>query len=140
VKIRPNAEFRADFPSDLIEDEHGIVQFGGHAIAETIAGMLRRLGYEVMTPLYAGEHGWEFDARIDDRRYWLQVTDFDGSNGLLMTKDMVWNFWPFRSRHGEFLLQLDFELRQDGRFIQISWLPKDWWRNDAAGADSPVDG
>ena len=140
MKIRPNAEFRGDFPSDLIEDEHGIVQFGGHAIAETIAGMLRRLGYEVMTPLYAGEHGWEFDARIDDRRYWLQVTDFDGSNGLLMTKDMVWNIWPFRSRHGEFLLQLDAEFRGDGRFSEISWLPKDWWRNDAAGADSPVDG
>ncbi|OXE36660.1 MAG: hypothetical protein CGW95_06320 [Phenylobacterium zucineum] len=139
MKVRPNAEFRADFPSDLIEDDDGIVRFGGHAIAEAIAGMLRRLGYEVITPIYAGEHGWEFDARIDGRRYWLQVTDLGESEGLLMTENMAWNFWPFRSRYGEFLLQLDAELRRDGRFSEIRWLTKDWWRTDAAGTDSPVE-
>jgi hypothetical protein len=138
VSVRPVAEFCADFPNDMIEDETDIVQFGGRGITEAIAGMLDDLGYKVSAPIYAGEHGWELDARVGGRRFWLQITDIDGSKCSLVTDDMTWRLWPDPSKHREFLVQLEAALQRDGRFRQIKWFPKDWWRKEAAPSDSPL--
>jgi hypothetical protein len=66
ISVKPLAQFRADFPSDVVEDDGRIVQFGGGNVAEAITQILSRLGCRVAAPIYAGEHGWELDINLGE--------------------------------------------------------------------------
>ena len=90
MRLRPEAEFRTELPDDMVEDDTDIVEFGGRGVTEALGKMLVSLSYEVSAPIYAGEQGWELDARVRGRRFWLQVSQVDGQHYRLSTKDMTW--------------------------------------------------
>ena len=149
VKIRPLAEFHADFPEDApIEGEAAIAEwggpevveamaeFGGRGVSQALAEIVRGLGYEVSPPRFAWEHGWEFSARSRLGSFWLQATDMS-DKFILQTFDRAWRLWPDRSKHATFLLQLDEALRRDGRFSHLRWYAADY--KDETCSELPVD-
>ncbi|WP_340645536.1 hypothetical protein [Phenylobacterium sp.] len=133
---------RTDLPSDQIEDEHDIVQFGGRGVAEAIGGLLAAQGYEVSQPEYAGEHGWEFDFHALERRFWCQVTETDRIQ--LLCIDMTSSPFGGVSRkpphpaYVEVLTLLDRELAADPRFYDLAWYFDDEVARDLPGSLSPV--
>ena len=142
MKVRPWAELRTELPSDQIEDEHDIVQFGGRGVAEAIGGLLAAQGYEVSPPEYAGEHGWEFDFHALERRFWCQVTETDRIQ--LLCIDMTSSPFGGVSRkpphpaYVEVIRLLDRELAGDPRFYDLAWYFDDEVDRDLPGSLSPV--
>lgn len=138
MKVRPWAELRTDLPSDQIDDEHDIVQFGGRGVAEAIGGLLAAQGYEVSQPEYAGEHGWEFDFHALERRFWRQVTETDRI--LLLCIDMTSSPFGAISRkpphpaYVEVMTLLDRELANDPRFHDLAWYFEDEVARDLPGS------
>ena len=132
MRLRPEAEFRPDFPYDRGGDETDVL--AGRGMTEAIGAMLRSLGYDVSEPMHAGEHGWELEVR-KGRRFWLQISWFEKEVCRLTAFDVTWKFWRRRPGFKEFLTQLDDALRQDGRFHQIGWF-KDW--RDSSRSSHPV--
>jgi len=139
VRPRPCAEFQADFPDDQIEDETGIVQFGGRGVAEAIVLMLRGLEYETSAPEDQQEHGWDFNVRSRDGRVWLQISDL-GDGFILQSA-----FYPRFSLSGkpwlayaDLLTRLNAEVAKDSRFHDVKWQ----WEKDllsgAPGAKEPA--
>ncbi len=133
MKIFPHAEFRADVPDDAVEKGDDIVVFPGRGLAEIIAGMLTRLGYDVSPPDHAHEHGWELDARRGGRRVWLQVTQLPGkakprpADAILMTEERPTLLQRVLGRkesiHAELLSGLHQEMQAEPRFQEITWWP-----------------
>jgi hypothetical protein len=140
VKIRPCAEFLADFPDDMIEEDGEIIQFGGCNVSEAIAEILRRAGYDVSTPEYQGDHGWDFIVKSKQRRIWMQISDVDGSRYTLMSEDLSMSaFWNSNKRlYADVLERLNSELGNDPRFQPLVWLESDELLSGVAGAPSPV--
>ena len=78
MRLKTWAEFVADFPYDGIEDEKGFVEFPGRGIAEAMADMLRSFGYEVSAPEHRFENGWNFEAKTDTKRIWMNMSNIGG--------------------------------------------------------------
>ncbi|MBP7648639.1 MAG: hypothetical protein KA744_02205 [Phenylobacterium sp.] len=142
MKVRPWAEFRTDLPSDQVEDEHDIVQFGGLGVAEAIGGLLAAHGYEISPPEYAGEHGWEFDFHALERRFWCQVTEVERIQ--LLCIDMTSSPFGDVSRkpphpaYIEVMTLLDRDLVDDPRFHDLAWYFDDEVARDLPGSLSPI--
>jgi len=134
IVVRPWAEFDADFPSDQIEDEHDIVQFGGKNVAEAICGLLAGFGCIVEEPEYAGEHGWECLLSYNGRSLWFQIS---GVGEYLFLCQPTWG-GRRDPRYIDALLKLNDALRQDGRFHKLGWFRSEDVLSGKAGADSPV--
>jgi hypothetical protein len=140
VTIRPNIQMYADFPDDMIEDDHDIVQFAGRNIAEALREAFGERGYRVSEPIEAGEHGWELDVYKGKRRFWVQITSMsEDGEVLLMTQNMASWFRPDLPTFRLFLSDLEGVLEEDPRFNRIGWLTKDWWRTDAPPSGGPFD-
>ncbi len=128
MKIRERVELRADFPNDDIEDDRDIIQFGGRNLAEALGEILEGLGCKVSVPEYAGEHGWEFDFYIGERRFWCQATDMQ-EDAMFIFKDMAWviGFWFSRPRpnpvFADLLTRVNAALALDSRFGPPLWYP-----------------
>ena len=128
VKPRGSVEFLADFPDDTVYGESGDeVQFAGKNVAETVADMLTKYGYEVAAPEHCYELGWEFDARRSGCRLWIRITKIQ--EFVLVTQDMTYRLWPDRRPYVEFLRGLNSALGSDPRFSRIRWF------NDVLPAD-----
>jgi hypothetical protein len=137
IVVRPWAEFDADFPSDMIEDEHDIVQFGGKNVAEAIGELLVGFGCVIEKLYYAGEHGWECLFLYERRSLWFQVTDMESY--LFVCEQPIWGTSP-DPRYIHALLKLNEALRQDGRFHNLGWFRSEDVLSGKAGAESPVIG
>lgn len=138
MKIRSTAEIVADFPDDSIEDDHDIIQFGGRGIAEAIAEMLRRLGYEVSTPEHQQEHGWDFTVKSRRKKVRMQVTHLEPEY-ILSTK-YIPSFRAFFSKeqmYAPLLKRLNAEFANDPRFKSVKWFAS--YGSEAQGAVEPVD-
>jgi len=141
VKLRPIADFTADFPDDQEDDGENIIVYGGRGVAEHVAAMLGRLDYDVSVPAHTPPYGWRFDVQSGPGQIVVQITDL-GDEFVLGT----WERTRFLTRlfnrrasiHAELLTKLHRELSKDGRFHRIQW----WDRYDARGtaADEPVPG
>lgn len=116
----PWALFRADFPSDMIDEGHGEPIHGGKNVAEALGEILRSMGCTVGEPDYGGVHGWDFVFRRGRVRFWIQVSEGWGDGHVLR-----WDDWPpvlSSSRaHLGLMLKLNEEMRRDGRFHDIVW-------------------
>lgn len=120
VKVRSVAEFLHDFPDDCVEDEHDIVVYGGKNVTEALGQLIRGLGYRVSDPIDEGFKGWELSIRGMGRRFQLRYSDLPPV-GVLSVWDVTFLHWSTRTSLAEFLLDLDAELRRDGRFHEIKW-------------------
>ncbi len=139
VKVRSIADFTADFPQDFVEEDGEIVVLGGRGVAEHVAAILSRLGYQVAAPEHSPPYGWRFDASGGSGRVTMQIADL-GEEYVLDVIERT----PFLARlfnrnasiRPELLTRLHRELSQDGRFHNIQW----WDRYDAHGtpATEPV--
>ena len=83
---RAALECVTDFPDDQI-DGRKIVQPGGRAVACAVSDLLKDAGMITTIPELDYEHGWEFDAAQNGRKYWLLVTDLADHKMLIYTKD-----------------------------------------------------
>lgn len=140
MKIRPRAELYADFPDDQIEDDDGeIVEFGGRGVAEAIATILERLGYEVTAPQHQQENGWDFEVTADGKRVWMQVADL--GDAYVLSTEYNPPFSLFKKRdpiHPEMLTRLNAELQADSRFSKVWWRLVDDVLSETPGASEPV--
>src|ERR1700761_1215280 len=105
------AEFRADFPDDQIGEGDGVVQSGGKAVAETIAGMLRSFGCKVDELFDEVMHGWMCDFAHEGLALRFQVVDL-ADHYLLIFEE------PHRAtrdyyRYGDALTKLNEHVRRD---------------------------
>lgn len=138
--IRPCAELYADFPDDQIEDEDGeIVQFGGRGVAEAIAAILQRLGYDVSPPEHQQENGWDFEVTRQGKRVWMQVSDL--GEAYLLATEYDPRFSLFKKSdpiYPEMLTRLNTELRADSRFHKVWWRLRNDVLAETPGASEPV--
>ena len=120
IVAKPWAEFRADFPSDQVEDGSDIVQFGGRNVAQAIAGLLAGFGCVIEEPYHAEEHGWQCSFTYENLPLWFQIQEL-GPSYLFVCKE------PLISGHSEHplyfqaLIKLNDALREDGRFHDLAW-------------------
>jgi hypothetical protein len=114
-----------DFPDDQIEDDRKIVQPGGRAVACAVSDLLKNAGMITTIPELDYEHGWEFDAAQDGRKYWLLVTDKGDNKMLIYTEDHspLWQRWfgKNKANYVRFLNDLHRLLSQNERFRSVNW-------------------
>jgi hypothetical protein len=138
VKVRDIAEFRADFPDDSIEDEHGFVRYPGLGVAEAIAQMCRDMGFRVAAPEGEAELGWVFDVHVGKRRYWFRLSDL-GDRIILISRDMTrYEPTPGDIGHEELLSRLDAAMKADGRFGSVAWFTDAEYRRAGEETAPPV--
>ena len=137
--IRPCAEFQADFPDDMIEEDDEVVQFGGRAVTETISEMLRDRGYEATTPEHQGEHGWDFEVKIQKRRIWIQIS-YLGNVFVLDSKCYAGLILRQLDEtvYAEILTRLNDCLATDGRFSDVRWQLRRDLLSGTPGSETPV--
>jgi hypothetical protein len=143
MKIRSAALVYSDFPDDAVEDESGIIQFGGRGVAEAIAELFRRAGYDVTQPEHQEEHGWDFTVTFKRRPIWIQITNMGDPHMLLQSAD-VEAFTRFLGRnrriYAEALTWLNDAFAADPRFHTIFWYEKkDLFSDGVPGSLKPVD-
>jgi hypothetical protein len=120
IIARPWALFRADFPSDMIDEGHGEPIHGGKNVARAIGEILQHMGCTVAEPEYGGEHGWSFVFHHGRVRFWMEVSEGWGDGHALR-----WEDWPpllsASQSHLQIMLELNDQLKRDGRFHDIAW-------------------
>jgi hypothetical protein len=139
--IRPCAEFRADFPDDMIEEDGEIVQFPGRAVAETMSEMLRNIRYGATAPEHQQENGWDFDVKIQKRTIWIQVSDL--GDGFVLASKCYAGLLPRQQDevvYAEVLTRLNECLAADVRFSNVRWQMRGDVLSGAPGAETPVAG
>lgn len=137
--IRPCAEFQANFPDDMIEEDGEIVQFGGRAVTETISAMLRDRGYEVTPPEHQGENGWDFNVKIQKRSIWIQISYL--GDGFILNSKCYAGVIPRQldeTVHAEVLKRLNDGLATDGRFSDVRWQLRRDLLSGTPGSETPV--
>jgi hypothetical protein len=140
MTVRPWAEFTSELPDDLIEDETGIVQYGGRSVAEAIVEILRGIGCEADPPIYAHDHGWEIEARCGKRRLRGQVTQVEGY--IFNLEDPSWfsgRLARNRAIYLDVLSRLAEALARDARFHDVRWYVNDDVLSGKEGAARPVE-
>jgi hypothetical protein len=140
LKIRKWAEFKADFPDDLIEDENDIIQFGGKGVTEAIGEILRALGCKVSGPHDRQEHGWTLDVGLEKWKFWCQVSSLEDFFYMVLDarSDPFFNRQRMVATYVRILNYLDAELRRDPRFRDIVWRTQEEMP-DGPGAPHPVE-
>ena len=122
-KVRRWAEFASTLPTDLIEDDHDIVQNGGKSVAAAIGEILGGLGCDVDPPRYAGDHGWDFAVRAKGARFWCQITLIEDYIFLFDYPSAIAK-WLHREppAYFETLGALAAALARDARFSEVRWV------------------
>jgi len=115
IDVRDQAEFRADFPDDGIENESRIVQFAGKGVTGAIAEMLEGIGCAVTSPRNAHEHGWELKIQFKQESMWCQVTALGEGYILLFLGNSR------RLGYLEAITRLNLEMQADPRFHDVLW-------------------
>jgi hypothetical protein len=122
-KVRHWAEFASSLPTDLIEDDHDIIQNGGRSVAAAIGEILTGLGCDVEPPRYAGDHGWDFCGQIRDAEFFCQVTLIEDYIFLFQRRS---EFPSWFQRHPpalyETLRALAAAMAKDERFSNVRWV------------------
>lgn len=125
MNFKSYTEFTADFPDDQVEDDDGIVIFGGRNVAEAVAEIIRSGGYDVAPPDYMDEHGWDLNVYVNGKRIWLELQAIGPEEIILQTEAMVGFFRRLfgvdLTYYAEFLTKLNEGLRQHPRFSSVGW-------------------
>jgi hypothetical protein len=139
MSIRPDAEFLADFPDDQIQEDGDIVEFGGRAVAETLAEMLRSGGYAPADPEHQGERGWDINVPVKFGGVWLEVADL-GDKFILQSAFYGSFLKMFQKRtddHAAVVLRLAGGMDGDARFSGVQWRRHGEIDSDKPGASRP---
>jgi len=122
-RARTALECVTDFPDDHIEDGRKIVQPGGRAVACAVSVLLKDAGMITTIPELDYEHGWEFDAAQDGRKYGLLVTDLADHKMLIYTENHspFWRLFGRKAHYVRFLSDLYQLLSEDKRFRSVNW-------------------
>jgi hypothetical protein len=139
ITIKPWAQFRADFPSDIVEEGGQIVQFGGRNVAEAMAEILRSLGCKVSEPINAEEHGWELDIRCEQIPLWAQISDLNPTYYFLLEDNRRLFGKSNPPIYLHLLQKMNDRLETDHRFHDIFWYDAEDF-NMERGSDRPVIG
>src|SRR5262252_2446730 len=120
---RTALECVTDFADDQIEDGRKIVQPGGRAVACAVSVLLKDAGMITTIPELDYEHGWEFDAAQDGRKYGLLVTDLADHKMLIYTENHspFWRLFGRKAHYVRFLSDLYQLLSEDKRFRSVNW-------------------
>jgi hypothetical protein len=122
--LRTRALFHTTLPEDLTDygDDH--LQFGSRDVAEAVADIAKKRGYQVTEPEYEGDHGWTFEVRQKNKSVWFQITSL-GPDQCLLIGEEFGNFGINRKTktafHAEVLTELNAGLSSDARFYGVSW-------------------
>ena len=109
MKMRPWAEFASTLPSDRIdsEDEMDILQYPGKLLSETLAEILKGLGYEIIDLIYLHERGWELHIRGGPKgrsAFGIRVTQIE--KYLIVLFQTSWFRTTFAPRHPDLVAVL----------------------------------
>lgn len=136
--VRRCAEFMGSFPDDTVwnDDETAILQTGGKAVTEAVAGLLAEFGCLIEDVNDDLEHSWVCEFSYEGLALEFRTYSFDPY--------MVIFAEPFRASPSyplflHVLLRLNGRMRQDGRFGHLIWYDEDRGVK-AEGADLPFDG
>jgi len=138
--VREWAVFESTLPEDVIEVDGEIVQNGGKSVIFAVAEILERLGCTIEGPEYAYDHGWDFHASKDGRRFFGQVTLIDGY-WLLFNNPSLMDRWfrRYPPVYLDLLNGLARELAADPRFSKIRWFVQEDLAREGKGHDRPVE-
>jgi hypothetical protein len=118
-------ECTADFPEDTLWGEDGeIDQVGGSAVAKAIAAGLAGRGVMVTDPIVDEDHGWCFDAKLNERSFWVlasYVGEYIISVERRGRRFLDWLMRKPDDEYAAFLETLHEVLVADGRFHQLKW-------------------
>lgn len=137
--IHPHAEFQADIPADVLEEDGVMVQTGSKALAEEIALMLRQSGFNAEDPLNQEIRGFDFEVKMGRARIWVLISDL-GDCFLLQSKSHAGLFGGRRAQvsHAEVLNRINAFFAADRRFTDVRW-KFDWGILDGLpGEGAPV--
>lgn len=124
MRVYWHAEFDANFPDDVIEENGDIVVFPGRNIAEAIAEILKRAGLNPLGPRHLFELGWGFHVDFKKRRIWVQLSRAEDPSVDMFVEDPAFMTRFLKSNGNklhEFLVLLNQELNADPRFHKITW-------------------
>jgi hypothetical protein len=139
ITVRRYAEFRADFPDDHIwdEKEEDVVQTGGKAVAQAIADILVGLGCTIHDLDDNVGHCWECCFSYQGLALWFHVVNL---NPCIFTLDEPHRATPNIARYYHVLLNLNEQLRRDGRFHDLTWYSYEDGRVGKEGFEIPITG
>jgi hypothetical protein len=140
ITVKPWVKFRADFPSDMIEEDGQIVQFGGRNVTLALAQILRTLGCKVSDPIYAGDHGWELDVYCEKIHLWAQISDLYPIYYIMLEDNFRFIGKSNPLCYLDLLKSLNEEFNRDHRFHDITWFDSEDFDVDGVGSDTPVIG
>ena len=137
MRIRPFAEFEADFPYDGVEGDETVdfeeIVPPARNVAEAIGLLLGPLGHEISPPIQ-DNHGWWINIKDGRRRYELYVGfTYDRNTYVLHAKE-AFGLW-LRSDFPNFLTKLNSALNSDHRFSKARWSAS---LNDKTTTDTPI--
>jgi hypothetical protein len=139
--LRTHALFHTTLPEDLTDygDDH--LQFGSRNVAEAVADIAKKRGYQVTEPDYEGDHGWTFYVLQKNKSVWFQITSL-GPDECLLIGEEFGNFGINRKKktafHAEVLTELNAGLSSDARFYDVSWYLNEEVFAGFPGEASPV--
>jgi hypothetical protein len=113
----------AGFPDDQLESGTDIIRPGGRGMAIAMVELLRGAGVTASEPSLDFEHGWEFVAERDGRKFWILVTDLEKTK-LIQTKDLsslLIRLFSGQAAYAAFLELLYRALSNDARFRSVEW-------------------
>jgi len=145
MKMRPWAEFGSTLPNDQIdsEDEMDILQYPGKLLSETLAEILKGLGYEIIELICLHERGWELLIRGGPKgrsRFGIRVTQIDKYLiGLFQTSWFRTTFAPQHPDLVAVLTQLAEAMASDARFIDVRWFAPAEVLSGIPGALRPIE-
>ena len=139
--IRDVARFLSSLPEDIIETEDGedFVQPPGKSVADALADIFRKLGFEVYYgPEPKGDFMWELGVRKERHNfgavlnlvedYFLSLDNLSWTDGLFGRPKAYLNLLGVLSR----------ELAVDPRFSEITWFTRRDAGSGVRGAATPV--
>lgn len=145
MKMRPWAEFASTLPSDQIdsEDEMDILQYTGKLPSETLAEILKGLGYEIIELICLHKRGWELLIRGGPKgrsAFGIRVTQIE--KYLIVLFQTSWFRTTFAPRHPDLvavLTQLAEAMASDARFIDVRWFASEEVLSGITGALRPIE-
>jgi hypothetical protein len=119
--VREKVEFASTFPDDTIETEDTFI-LPGKNIAEALADIIQRLGYNVEPVENAGDHGWDFFIRAEKHNFYCQVTLIYDCLVQFNDTEAWYRFWKRHTpEYLDFLQRVSAALKADSRFPNVHW-------------------
>ena len=119
------------------------IQWPGRNVAEAMADLLRRLGWEAEDPIDLQERGWDLDATLDGRDVTLRIEPLEPVLVGFIDRSPEYTWYFRRKPPGPLFTGLltgfDQALKADSRFSDVLWFTNEGYQRDEPGAPEPVE-